>query len=169
MPAWKYVFFRFYKWLLKWSHNHHKKENKPLPKPYFHISRRSAPIYDNGSSLGRELTEEKVTFLLSSEAELLRYIDRGLAEIHWKNEKLTHFMLVQQLLDSEYGEVVIKIINRINQFWDGTRIESLLETIDGPVPETHAEYRLPKDRKALIVQILSLRRKRLVDLLHARI
>ena len=49
-----------------------------------------APIYDNGSSLGRELNEEKVALLLNNVMQLERYIDKGTSEIHWEDAKISH-------------------------------------------------------------------------------
>lgn len=166
-PWWQQIVLRLYKRLLKWTHAQYKTGHKPLPKTLYHISKRPAPIYDNGSSLGRELTEERVRTMLASDTALFQYIDRGLAEIHWNNEKLTHFALIRQLLDSKYEETVTKVINRVNLRWNGLKIASLLESVDAEVPETHAQYRLPKARKELIFRIISLRRQRLVNLLHA--
>ncbi len=37
-----------------------------------------APIYDNGSSMGREINEERVQELISDDAQLHKYIDKGL-------------------------------------------------------------------------------------------
>ena len=64
-----------------------------------------APIYDNGSSLGRELSEERVAQLLDDEAQFNRYIDRGKAEIHWKDGKISHFDLIRHLLKSSYRTI----------------------------------------------------------------
>jgi hypothetical protein len=38
-----------------------------------------APIYDNGSSLGRELNEERVKQLLQDERQLRKYVEKGIS------------------------------------------------------------------------------------------
>ena len=52
----------------------------------FHIVERVAPAFDNGSSLGRELTEERIADLLGSAERLERYIDRGQAHVRWEED-----------------------------------------------------------------------------------
>lgn len=64
-----------------------------------------APIYDNGSSLARECTEDKVRALLQNRSELDAFILRGKAEIRWQADKLRHFDLVEQLRKSYRIEV----------------------------------------------------------------
>ena len=138
-------------------------KGEKMPKSFYRIERRFAPIYDNGSSLGRELLDERVEFLLQFEDELNRYIDRGMAEIHWEGDKINHFMLIRNLLDSPlYNETVKNIINRVLAKWDGPEI-------DRRVPESHNVYKIPQSRKQLIFKIITLRRHRLDALIHERI
>lgn len=49
-----------------------------------------APIYDSGSSLGRELDEKKVERMLSGNSEFSSYINRGKSEVRWSNKHLSH-------------------------------------------------------------------------------
>ena len=126
-----------------------------------------APIYDNGSSLGRELTQERVVQLLQDKQQLRKYVEKGTSEIHWNNQKLSHFELIGELLKSPYREIVIEIGKRVIDAIKKTNIELIIREIDNLVPETHTHYKLPDDRKQLIVDIISLRIRKLQELLNA--
>lgn len=54
-----------------------------------------APIYDSGSSLGREKEDEKITQILKDNIMMEAFIRRGESEIHWEGEKLNHFELIK--------------------------------------------------------------------------
>lgn len=45
-----------------------------------------APIYDSGSSMGRELSNSKIKQMLTDSVQLEAYINRGRSEIHWEGE-----------------------------------------------------------------------------------
>ena len=135
-------------------------------KIFSHKVKDFAPIYDNGSSLGRELTAEKVEQLLKSSQELDKYINRGQAEIHWEGKKISHFALIQNLLNSPYSEKVKTVINRVTQVFDGPKIAQTIQTIDEKVPEIFASYRIPASRKQLITKIITLRIEKLCALIH---
>lgn len=167
---------RFGKWILrllknaiKNLYNESQSKGKSLPKQLYIPDIRFAPIYDSGSSLGRELLSERVETLLNAEEELARYIDRGQAEIHWENKKLTHFELIRQLLNSEYNQAAKTIINRVLNNWNAAVIEQIIQGIDSLVPETHKTYKIPDSRKQLIFKIITLRRQRLEQLVNERV
>ena len=124
------------------------------------------PIYDNGSSLGRELTEERVLQFLKDEKLLQRYVEKGTSEIHWNNRKLGHFELIRKLLDSPYGQTVKEIGKVVSEAVKETNIYLIISDIDGLVPESHVDYKLPNYRKQLIIKIISLRIARLLELLN---
>ena len=125
----------------------------------------AAPIYDNGSSLGRELLDEKISRMLGDPAELHAYINKGLSEIHWENKKLDHFTLIKQILDTSHREIVINVIRRVISLFDGTKIAAIVNEIDILVPEHLFHYRLPKNRKQLIIKMIILRVARLEELI----
>jgi len=141
-----------------------------ITKVYYKAPEEFAPIYDNGSSLGRELIVEKVETLLQSDGDIYKYIDKGLSEIHWEGKKVSHFELIGKLLESTlYNEIVKTIINRVLEKWDGPKIEQIVKEIDRLVPESHSIYKIPDSRKLLIFKIITLRRNRLATLIHERI
>ena len=127
-----------------------------------------APIYDSGSSLGRELSKERVESLLKDEKALFKYINYGKAEVHWNNRKLSHFELIGQLLNSPYLEKVRFSSSFINH-WDDKIVKEIVINIDNSVPEPWHSYCIPNPRKNLIIKILTLRTEILRGLLNDRI
>jgi hypothetical protein len=125
-----------------------------------------APIYDNGSSLGRELSDDKVVQLLQDEAQIERYIDRGTAEIHWNDQKINHFDLISHLLKSPYQPTVKMILKRVESRFDERNIAQIVGEIDNLVPSTHIHYIIPPSRKQLIIKMICSRVVRLKKLLN---
>lgn len=125
---------------------------------------KNAPIYDNGSSLARELTDNRVNSLLNNEKDLSRYIEKGNSELHWNGQKLTHFELIKVLLNSSYTEQVNKAAEFL-QNWDNSLILRILEQIDTLVPENWKNYCIPDNRKMLISKLLTLRFQNLTQIL----
>jgi hypothetical protein len=131
------------------------------------ITKSAAPIYDNGSSLGRELLDGRITQLLEKPSELAAYISKGTSEIHWNNQKVDHFGLIRQLLNSSYAEIVTKVIKRVESLFDGTKIAQIVNEIDNLVPNSLVHYKLPGNRKQLIIKMIVLRIEKLKELVHA--
>lgn len=127
-----------------------------------------APIYDNGSSLARELTEDRVELLLNNEIALDDYINKGFAELHWDRVKLNHFKLIENLVKSSYIETIMKSAVFLTE-WDESVISMIFENLDKDLPAKWNEYCIPVKRKKLIIKIISLRFKKLKDLLSDRI
>jgi len=142
---------------LKRAEKKMKEQNQKIPKLSYIIDKQFAPIYDNGSSLGRELLDEKVNLYITSNEELTKYILRGPSEIHWENQKVSHFQLIRNLLNSKYEGKIKEIINRIVDKYSRTEIERIIQEVDKDVPETHTQYRIPESRKRLIFKIITLR------------
>ena len=121
---------------------------KNLPKILYQIDLRFAPIYDSGSSLGRELLDDKVEAFLQSDEMINRYLNKGQSEIHWEGKKLTHFGLIENLLAMPmYQLKIAAVINRIVENWNGTDIAGIIEGVDNEVPESHSIYKIPQSRK----------------------
>ena len=134
----------------------------PVPKTTY----RFAPIYDSGSSLGRELREEKVNQMLTDKVQLEAYINRGQSEIHWKGEhgKQKHFELLDKIAGFGYGNVIAKEINRIRELYDKERLSCIVLHIDDCLPEAFGSQKIPEKRKDLLIKLLTLRIERLLSL-----
>ena len=123
-----------------------------------------APVYDSGSSLARELTDEKVDQLLYDEIALKKYINKGYAELHWNGVKLNHFSLVENFVNSSYIETIRSSATFLSN-WNDETISVILNNLDKDLPEKWHDFRIPNNRKNLITKIVSLRSKKLKNLL----
>lgn len=142
-----------------------KEKKIKLPKSYYTIDRKFAPIYDSGSSLGRELLDEKISLYLTNEEELEKYINKGLSEIHWQNKKVSHFDLIRNLLQTSYVKNITTIVKKLTGRFDTLKIEELIQQIDREIPERFASYRIPESRKQLIFKLITLRFEKLKALI----
>lgn len=137
-----------------------------MVKLFFHKPKNIAPIYDSGSSLGRELLDEKIIEYLQNETELERYINKGLAEIHWEGKKVNHFELIRNLMLHSYNDTIKTILLRVTEKFNGPEIERMVMEIDKDVPENLSHYKIPLPRKKLIIKMITLRFEKLRALIH---
>ncbi len=124
-----------------------------------------APIYDSGSSLGRELEDQRVEDLLKDERLLYKYAMNGKAEIHWEKEKLTHYELIEKLKNSSYLEGLLEAARFLDN-WNESRVNDIVNNIDLALPEEWHSYLIPKPRKDLILKLLHLRLQKLKGLIN---
>jgi hypothetical protein len=144
---------------------HYKKAGSKIPKSYYIMKKEFAPIYDSGSSLGRELLEDKVNLYLQGNTELEKYIIKGQSEIHWEKKKVSHFLLIDKLLTETKHSIKTKeIIDRVIEKFDGPKIEAIINSIDEKVPDSHKSYKIPDARKKLIFKMITLRLEKLESL-----
>jgi len=123
-----------------------------------------AAIYDSGSSLGREKEEEKVIQMLRDDVMMEAFIRRGESEIHWQGEKLNHFELIRHV-NNEYNELVLKTINGVVGKFSEERIRKTIHDIDKNVPDGIIINKLSEERKEFIIKIITLRFKKLKEIL----
>ncbi len=148
------------------AHDNLKKHEASIPKSHYESRNKFAPIYDNGSSLGRELTDERVDQLLSSREELNRYIDKGLSEIHWERKKLGHFELLVKIKGTNYSDNIALFIKKIIEKFNPEKLLEIIKNVDEKVPESYSYYKIPEKRKELIFKIITLRFEKLQQLVH---
>lgn len=124
-----------------------------------------APIYDSGSSLGRELREEKIKQMLSDTIQLDAYVSRGKSEVHWKGEdgKQRHFELLRKIAQTGYKSFIAEEINRIRKLYDKEKITSIIHHIDDCLPKSFEAEKIPENRKNLLTKLLTLRIERLLS------
>jgi hypothetical protein len=126
---------------------------------------RYAPIYDSGCSFGRELDDKRIDLMLNDEMELQKYVDKGLAEIHWNNTKISHFALVENLLkENKLKAMVLATLNGALKNFDLQRVESIISAIDTDLLNHGYPNGLPSERKVFIVKLLALRIRRLSEI-----
>lgn len=129
---------------------------------------RFAPIYDSGSSLGRELRDEKVNQMLKDKVQLEAYINRGQSEIHWDGEhgKQKHFELLDKIARFGYGDIITKEIKRIRDSYNEERLIHIVKHIDDCLPQAFESQKIPEKRKDLLIKLLTLRIERLLSSHH---
>ncbi len=119
-----------------------------------------SPIYDSGSSLGRELTNDKVKSMLKDSVQFEAFLNRGKSEIHWNNKKISHFDFIENLKATD-AETITKILDRVKQNFNHKELGRILDNVDAEVPETFINNRIPKERKELILKLVTSRIERL--------
>lgn len=128
------------------------------------IDYKFSPIYDSGSSLGRELDELRMAELLQSEQEIIKYIKKGKSEILWESRRINHFDLLIEI-NKKHNQHMVKCVNQVMQHWDDSEIKALIFEIDSNIPEKHSLNKLSLQRKELIYNLIKHRVSLLRDLL----
>lgn len=124
----------------------------------FDISISDLEIYDNGSSLGRELGAQQIRDMLSDEKKLLKYINRGKAEIRWNDTQISHYELISKLYnEGGYDTMIDPYIRQMVALYDETAFRAILNSVDQGLGSTFANYMLPPERKDFIAQLVTKR------------
>jgi hypothetical protein len=154
---------RFLRWIYKWLVDRKRNELNQLGKQILLSSKHIqsvAPVYDSGSSLARELTDQRVEQLLADPVEFEKYYRAGKSELHWNKQKLTHFELIEHILDSQRSDQLKKAAHFLSA-WHPSIIEEIVAAIDESLPSQWEEYRIPDARKKLITKLVTLRAEEL--------
>lgn len=120
--------------------------------------RKFAPLYDNASSLGRELPEERMNQCLQNEQQFEAYINRADTYIRWgwsTKRKTKHFRLIQELLN-EYPIYVLNSIQKVKLLTD-ERIENIISEVPDLI--------MSDIQKAFVSKVLVRRRNKLMSYL----
>lgn len=126
---------------------------------------RLAPLYDNGSSLGREIDEVRLKNMIGQPQELEGYITRGKPDIRIREQKTT-FLDTIEYLCRDYPELMRSIITELGGRYDREQIEQIVSLFD-QVPEMKnipLELRLSRERKQLITTIITERTERIIKI-----
>lgn len=115
-----------------------------------------SPIYDSGSCLGRELKDEKVKQMLKDEQQLRAHAYRGRSEIHWEGKKIRYTELIKNIRE-EYPDFVDEVINNVFSRYNSLEVQEIVNSIDVNLPEDKRQYKLPDERKELIIKLITLR------------
>lgn len=143
---------------------HNRKKVRKIIRINLEESTRFSPIYDSGCCLAREKNDDEIQ-LMNKDIQLIeKYINKGKSEIHWDEKKVTHFNLVELLLN-DYADIVKNRIKKVKENFDANNIISLVNNIDANLPDFCNEYKLTKERKEVIIKIVNLRIEKLLSLL----
>lgn len=124
---------------------------------------RFSQIYDSGSCLGREISDEKIPQILKDKNMMDAFIRRGESEIHWEGEKINHFDLISNL-KKIYPEQVEGCIRRVKSKYISEKLRSIINKIDRKLPSEIDHFKLPDERKEFIFKIITLRLEKLFAL-----
>ncbi len=124
-----------------------------------------SPIYDNGSCLAREKTDEEVKHLLKDKVRLDAYLNRGKHEIRWNNERLNFFDLCKKVQDKHHN-IVQEIVIRISSNLTEDSISALVYNIDRNLKGKIENNHLTTERKELIIMLIIVRLQRLKQILE---
>lgn len=131
---------------------------------YFTRINRMAPIYDSGSSMARELNDERVSLLLGDKKQLDKYIESGFSEIHWIGKKVSHFDLISEILKTSYITDIKEAAFFLPQI-NAEVVKEIINNIDISLPDEWGHYRIPQMRKDLICNLIILRTEKIRELL----
>lgn len=117
-----------------------------------------APFYDNGSSLGREIPEERLQDMLTDNSRSFeKYFTNGWPDIRVAEGKTTFNDTIIFLLEHYPEECSHFISNHLNRY-NKERFTTIVNNIDCLLPPSGFEYyRLSEHRKQLIVKIIDAR------------
>ena len=88
-----------------------------------------------------------------------------ITEIHWDSKKITHFELVNKLLESEgLKEFVLDSLKRILERFDTKSVEQIVVNVDKEIVDLGNSNFLPKERKELVLKLLTLRLNKLREI-----
>lgn len=127
--------------------------------------KRLSPMYDNGTSLGHNLTEKGIIDHLNQEDTMKKYVSGPKAQSHvrWKGKKLRHFDLLKNISE-ESPALMMQSINTILDNFSPARIKILLTRIDKEYDHSNLTFRLTNERKDFIYRLLLLRTQKLAEL-----
>ena len=118
-----------------------------------------SPVFDSGSSLGREIDERAIEKYLKDEKEILKYIKNGKSEIKWENKNINHFDLLKKIDESLYPNYIKKRIIEFSKRFNEAELKGIITEIDKDVPSKFDEIRLSLQRKELIYNFITVRFK----------
>jgi len=153
---------KIFKFLIKYYYRKGEVSKKELDIILYAMKGVFSPIYDSGSSLGRELADNKIDEMLKDDTKMEEYINHDRCEIRWTDEKISHFELIKLIKEKTiYKNVVEYEIKRISEKFNKSNIEKIIEDVDKELPNKFIQYKLPDNRKKLIGKFVLLRLEKL--------
>lgn len=123
---------------------------------------RLSQIYDSGSSLGRELTEERIEKMLKDERMLESYMNRLRLNIT-VDSRAVKAVEDFDLLLKRYGLALAYVFDRVRLLGEEEHIREVVYHIDRDIlHELPPEYRLSNQRKEFVTRLVSYRIDRII-------
>ncbi len=126
-----------------------------------------APIYDSGSSLGREHTEETITNMLRDPMQFEAYINRYKPEVRIRRgAKVSYDTLLNELLNSpQYSKLTKHSILHVTEAFDLDKIQNIVTHIDDALPNDCKDKGLSDKRKQFVIKLMKDRVEKLKKLI----
>lgn len=118
-----------------------------------------APIYDSGSSLGREKSEDAIRQALKDSQQIDAYVKRYSPEVRWKEGPKTKYeeFIRNMIASPRYGKWTKDSIKRLVSAYDVERVHELIAHVDDSLPEECAAHRLTGERKQYVMALMDRR------------
>lgn len=124
-----------------------------------------APIYDSGSSLGRELTEDRIEKMLANPEMINKYVKNGNSELHWNDKKKVSHLNLIKLLKKDHHDEILHAASFLKK-WNNTDIKNIINNVDNVLPRDYSEYKLSDNRKDFIIKLLTLRFEQIIKIIN---
>lgn len=116
-----------------------------------------APFYDNGSSLGRELNNDRISNMLENDTAFESYLYGGKCDIKLRQEKTT-FNETIEILFCDYPKECNHFVSKHLILYNKNKFSALINNIDYNFPNSKFEYaRLSQQRKDFFVKLIDSR------------
>lgn len=126
------------------------------------VSHEFSPLYDNGSSLGRELLDDKIESYIGNKMLLDKYTTNGIYHIKWNEDKLNHFDLLNKLND-KYFVLISSKLAEIQEKYDLLLVQSFVSRVDEGLAKFKIESNLSEVRKKFICELIDYRILKLLN------
>lgn len=138
--------------------------HKEVGIPFFKVKNalakiryRFAPFYDNGSSLGRELSEERIDKLMNDEDAFYKFFTGGKSDIIVAESKTSFVETIDYLL-AHYRDECFHFIDKHLVKYNKEDFSALIKDMDARFPKEGFEYaRISNQRKEFIVRLVDSR------------
>jgi len=131
---------------------------------------RFSPLYDNGSSLGREIAENKIDeyiYNVDHDQKLRKYSlgKKYQSHIRWNDQHLGHFDLIRKIR-TIHPNWVNRYLSKFVNNYNHDRITEIINHIDDDFKPKNKDYCLTSKRKELILALFHIRYSELKQLLN---
>lgn len=150
----------------------HKKTIEGIRKEVTRKAMHLAPIYDSGSSLGREYTDLELQEMLEEKGRVkfTRFIEKGYPDIQIEPNKHLTFLECIRLLCFDHPEDMRQIYEQNLKNLSYEKIEEMLQTVDQPargvIPE---ELCLSNIRKEFLYNLIYERTERIKSIIQKHV
>ena len=141
-------------WVIKKKTNYTSKQVRRLfAKSTYSFS----PFFDNGSSLGRELTEERISKMLVNNSTFDSYFNNGYHDIKFRTKKTT-FKDTIDILCCDYKSMFEKLLSKHIARYNEKVFSDIIFNIDSNCPTDFPnDLRLSNERREFIIKLVTAR------------